>query len=90
LKNYANDKKTASRLCGSQVIVSGVGVTNMTLDDNKYIKISYSKSTGAFQYCNNGSAASETDGSFYSKIELKGTETFQVNLIKSTGKHYVE
>lgn len=74
------------KLCGSSVEVSGEGgATPMTLDDNNMIKIGYSKSTGAFICCNDGSGSS-----FYNTIKMSGREVFTVMLVQKTGKHYIQ
>jgi hypothetical protein len=76
-------------LCDSkvEVYVKGTASPSMTVGGSNYIKIGYSKSTGAFKCCNNGN---DSAGDFYNEIQLKGKETFSVKLIKATGKHFVK
>jgi hypothetical protein len=87
LDSYVASNGGQTKLCSSKVDVSGSdGSSSGTpLDDNNMIRISYSKGTGAYTYCDMG------DGSvFYNTIKLEGTETFTVKLVKNTGKHFVE
>jgi prepilin-type N-terminal cleavage/methylation domain-containing protein len=86
LKTYVASNGGQTKLCSSKVDVSGSdGSSTGTLSDDNMIRISYSKGTGAYTYCDMGS-----DSVFYNTIKLEGTETFTVKLVKNTGKHFVE
>jgi prepilin-type N-terminal cleavage/methylation domain-containing protein len=93
LNGYVSDNGGQGKLCSSKVEVIGIdGGDSTTLTDDNMIRIGYSKSTGAFTYCDMGKETKDDDVTslFFNTIKLKGTETFTVKLVKNTGKHFVE
>ena len=69
------------------------GSNSVTLSESNFLKLGYSKSTGAFNYSNDGSLDTNgefTDVPFYSMIEMSGKEKFSIKLVKISGKHFVK
>ncbi len=89
LNNYSGLSEIEEKLCDSTVKVStgknGSG-GSMSLSESNMLKISYSKSSGAFTYSNEGNVALTE---FYDSIVLSGKEQFTVKLVQKTGKHFV-
>ena len=83
------------KLCDSSVTIKGseAGAAATTLNNNNMLKIGYSKGTGSFIYSNNGTVTggkAMTEMPFYSTIELSGKEKFTIQLVKTTGKHFIK
>ena len=79
----------------SSVTIKGseAGAAATTLDNDNMLKIGYSKGTGSFIYSNNGTVTggkAMTEMPFYSTIELSGKEKFTIQLVKTTGKHFIK
>lgn len=96
LNQYLNNGGSQKKLCDSSVKIKGSesGAGETTLNENNMLKIGYSKSTGSFIYSNDGSMADTgktmKDKPFYSLIEMSGKETFSIQLVKTTGKHFIK
>ena len=83
------------KLCDSSVTIKGseAGAAATTLNNNNMLKIGYSKGTGSFIYSNNGTVTggkAMTEMPFYSTIELSGKEKFTIQMVKTTGKHFIK
>ena len=92
-----------TKICDSSVSITGKkdaaggspsgGPATIRLDDSNMLKIGYSKGTGAFTYSNEGSVdagKTKSEMPFYSLIEMSGKETFTIQMVKATGKHFVK
>lgn len=92
LDSYLASQDIGDKLCDSKVTITGKntagGSMSLELSESNMLKIGYSKSTGAFTYCNDGDPGKQSD--FYNCLELSGKETFKIKLIRATGKHYVD
>lgn len=83
-----NAQKVASSRVTASATVGGSG--NVSLTNANMLRMEFNKATGAFTgstlYTDSGASGS----TFYDSITLKGTETFKVELVQASGKHYVE
>ena len=93
----SSGKISGDKLCDSTVTITGKqgtgGSNSVTLSESNFLKLGYSKSTGAFNYSNDGSLDTNgefTDVPFYSMIEMSGKEKFSIKLVKISGKHFVK
>ena len=87
-------KISQTKLCDSSVKITGseAGASATSLTESNMLKLGYSKGTGSFIYSNDGTVTSGkkmTEMPFYNKIELSGKEKFTIQLVKTTGKHFV-
>ena len=98
LNTYLTNGGSQTKICDSTVSIkgkvgTGTGADPMSLDTTNMLKIGYSKGTGAFTYCNNGtldSGKAMIEMPFYSMIEMSGKEKFTIQLVKATGKHFIK
>lgn len=84
----AGDKVASTVVGGSRVSVQATDEDGDTydLDDTNMIKIAFIKSTGAYDYANSGTSG---DSRFFTEIVFQGAESYEVILVKQTGKHVI-
>lgn len=99
---YAAGKFGRTKICDSSVKITGKkdpaggaggGAASIDLSTTNMLKIGYSKGTGAFTYSNEGTVdagKTKSEMPFYSVIEMSGKETFKIQMVKATGKHFVK